>query len=113
MDTAGQPENRPGEPRIAKHIQYRPRFLQRLFAMGNDIRRWIALLADGVSAHDGDVPLDGYVARGIRDDERRQHPADCVADYTETLLAGGLRHAAHPVRAGDRALYSSGPAWPA
>src|SRR6266550_1379762 len=81
--------------------------------MGNDIRRWVALLADGVSAHDGDVPLDGSVARGVRDDERRQHPAGCVADYTETFLAGRVRHVAHPVRACDRVLRSSGPAWPA
>src|SRR6266567_3424038 len=81
--------------------------------MGNDIRRWLALLADGVPAHDRDVPLDGPVTRGVCDDEWRQYPPGCVADYAEAFLARGVRHLADFVRACDRVVRSSGPPRPA
>ena len=53
--------------------------VQRLLAGGNDLGRRAALLADGVPADDRGVPRDGPVARGIGDDERREHLPGGVA----------------------------------
>jgi len=81
--------------------------VQRLFAVGDDLGRRPALLADGLSPDDGRFPRDGSRARGVRDHERGEHLSGRVPGDLEAHLAGDPRDAADALRARDRVLRSA------
>src|SRR5262249_24434812 len=74
---------------------------------------WAALLAHGVSADDGGVPLHGPCARGASRHERGLGAANCATDHLAVGMAGGARIAADPIRAFDRIVRGAGAARPA
>src|SRR5262249_42935837 len=71
------------------------------------------LLAHGVSADDGGVPLHGPCARGASRHERGLGAANCATDHLAVGMAGGARIAADPIRAFDRIVRGAGAARPA
>ena len=110
VDHAGEPEDRPGQSRPAEAVRHRRRVRERLHHGGDDLGRWAALLAHGVSADDGGVPLHGPRARGASRYERGLRAANCPADHLAAGLAGGAGIAPHPVRALDRIVRGAGAA---
>src|SRR3979490_664112 len=70
VDPARQSQDRNHQPRAARLVRAGEALVQRLLAVGDDLGRRTALLADGVSPHDRRFPRDGPGARGVRDHER-------------------------------------------
>ena len=110
VDHAGEPEDRPDQSRAAEAHRHRCRVRRHLHHGGHDLGRRAALLADGLPADDGGVPLHGPRARGAGGDERRLGGADRAPHHAEARLAGGAGIAADPVRARDRVVRGAGAA---
>ena len=112
VDHAGEPEDRRSSTSsLQKLFGTDAVLVQHLLLAGHDLGRRPALLADGVPADDGGVPLDGSVARGIGDDERRHRC--CRSRWRITLKLAwpaALGVAPDPVRALDRIVRGAGAA---
>src|SRR5262249_41438642 len=80
---------------------------------GDDLGRWAALLAHGLSIDDGGIPLHGPRARGASRHERGLGAANCATHHLAAGMARGAWIAADPIRALDRIVRSTGAARPA
>ena len=86
VDHAGEPEDRPDQSRPAEAVRHRRRVREHLHHGGDDLGRRAALLAHGVPADDGGVPLHGPRARGAGRDERGLGAADRAPDHLAARL---------------------------
>jgi hypothetical protein len=113
LDHAGEPEDRHHQRDPAGAARDRHRLRQHLHHDGHDLGRRAALLADGLPAHDGGLPGDGSLARGIRADERGFRAAGRAPDHLAAGLAGRGGLAPDPAGAGHRIVRGPGAARPA